>query len=114
MFDLIFTEIINELAEKAEELGFEISSEDIVFDDSRSWSIYIYGDVLGLPVGKFGAYRNYLGGGIRSGICTNGRKEENTLELAELFKEALEKIENIYNEGYEDAEEWEKPTGVLL
>ena len=34
--------------------------------------------------------------------------------LTELFKEALERVENLYNSGYEEAEEWEKPSGVLL
>ena len=51
---------------------------------------------------------------MRSGICSNGRAEDNTIELAELFEKALERIENLYNSGYEDAESWEQPTGVLL
>lgn len=106
--------IIDELAEKAEELGFELSADRIYFDDSRGWSLYVYGGDLDLAVGKFGAYRNYLGGGVRGSICSNGRAKDNTLELAELFEDALEKIEKVYNQGYEDMETWEQPTGVLL
>lgn len=114
MFELHFEEIIKNLVEKAEELGFELNADRIYFDDSRSWSLYVNGYDLDLDVGKFGAYRNYLGGGMRSGICSNGRKQDNTLELAELFEKALEKIENLINSGYEDCESWEQPTGVLL
>jgi hypothetical protein len=113
-FDLGLEMIIEDLVTQAEELGFELDTNRIYFDDSRAWSLYVCGDDLDLPVYKFGAYRNYLGGGMRSGICHNGRKQENTLELAELFVEALEQIEALYNTGYEEDEEWDKPTGVLL
>jgi hypothetical protein len=51
---------------------------------------------------------------MRGGICSNGRAKDNSLELAKLFEDALEQIENLYNSGYEDAESWEQPTGVLL
>jgi hypothetical protein len=113
-FEFGFENIIENLVNEAEELGFELDANRIYFDDSRSWSLYINGSDLDLNVNKFGAYRNYLGGGMRSGICTNGRAEDNTLELAELFKTALEQIENLYNSGYEECETWEQPTGVLL
>jgi hypothetical protein len=118
MYDIDFRfeyeQIIEDLVNDAEELGFELNANRIYFDDSRSWSLYIHGSDLDLDVYKFGAYRNYLGGGMRSGICSNGRAEDNTLELAGLFEEALKSIENLYNAGYEEAEEWDKPTGVLL
>lgn len=113
-FEINLENIIEDLANKAEELGFELSADRICFDNSRAWSLYIYGDDLGLPVNKFGAYRNYLGGGVRSGICHNGREFENTVGLGELFVKALEQIESLYNSGYEDCESWEQPTGVLM
>ena len=113
-FEIGYESIIEDLVNKAEELGFELNANRIYFDDSRSWNLYICGYDLDLNVNKFGAYRNYLGGGMRSGICSNGRAEDNTIELAELFEKALERIENLYNSGYEDAESWEQPTGVLL
>ena len=113
-FEIGYESIIEDLVNGAEELGFELNSNRIYFDDSRSWSLYICGYDLDLPVNKFGAYRNYLGGGVRGGICSNGRAEDNTLELAELFVKALESIEQLYNTGCEDAESWELPTGVLL
>ena len=113
-FEIGYENIIEDLVSEAEELGFELNANRIYFDDSRSWSLYICGYDLDLNVNKFGAYRNYLGGGMRSGICSNGRAEDNTIELAELFEKALERIENLYNSGYEDAESWEQPTGVLL
>ena len=113
-FEIGYENIIEDLVNEAEELGFELNANRIYFDDSRSWSLYICGYDLDLDVNKFGAYRNYLGGGMRSGICSNGRAEDNTIELAELFEKALERIENLYNSGYEDADIWEQPTGVLL
>ena len=114
VFEIEVSNIINDLVNKAYKLGFELSADRIYFDDSRSWSLYIYGSDLDLPVNKFGAYRNYLGGGVRGSICSNGRAEDNTLELAELFEKALKEIENLYNSGYEDCESWEQPSGVLL
>ena len=113
-FEIGYENIIEDLVNEAEELGFELNANRIYFDDSRSWSLYICGYDLDLDVNKFGAYRNQLGGGMRSGICSNGRAEDNTIELAELFEKALERIENLYNSGYEDAKSWEQPTGVLL
>ena len=113
-FEIGYENIIENLVNDADELGFELNADRIYFDSSRSWSLYICGYDLDLDVNKFGAYRNYLGGGMRSGICSNGRAEDNTLELAELFERALEQIENLYNSGYEECESWEQPTGVLL
>lgn len=91
-----------------------VYARDIIFDDSRAWGLYIPGEKLGLDVKKFGAYRNYLGGGVRGPIESNGRLEDDTMELAKKFSIALDKIEKSINEGYEDEEEWNKPTGVLL
>lgn len=109
-----YDQIIEELVNKAKALGFNLKSEQIYFDDSRSWSLYVYGSVLQLPVNKFGAYRNYHGGGCRDAIEHNGRGQENTYELGEAFKDALLAIEALINEGYEDADPWELPTGVLM
>lgn len=96
-----------------EVLGIELSDRDIHFDDSRAWSFYVYGNLLDLPVFKFGAYRNYMGGGVRGSIEHNGRKQDGTYELGEFFAEQLKRIEDLINAGYEDEEAWLKPTGVL-
>jgi hypothetical protein len=109
-----YDEIIEELIKKAKCLGFKLKSEQIYFDDSRSWSLYVYGKTLGLSCNKFGAYRNYHGGGCRDAMEHNGRSFDNTYELGEAFKNALLQIEALINEGYEDADPWELPTGVLM
>ena len=109
-----YDQIIEELVNKAKALGFNLKSEQIYFDDSRSWSLYVYGSVLQLPVNKFGAYRNYHGGGCRDTMEHNGRGQDNTYELGEAFKTTLLAIEALINEGYEDADPWELPTGVLM
>lgn len=109
-----YNQIIEELVEKAKSLGFKIDPQSICFDASRSWSLYVYGFTLDLPVNKFGAYRNYNGGGIRGPIQHNGRGQDNTVELGQLFKDALLQIEALINEDYKDADPWELPTGVLM
>ena len=91
----------------------KVTPRDVVFDDSRAWSLYVPGHLLGLPVSKFGAYRNYLGGEVRGKIEHNGRAEDGTIELGEFFASKLSEIEDLINSDYSDAEEWEKPTGVL-
>ena len=106
--------IIQELSEKAKELGFVISPKLICFDGSRSWSLYTAGHIVGANVTKFGAYRNYHGGGIRDAIQHNGRVQDGTVELGQLFQDALLQIEALINDGYEDAKPWELPTGVLM
>ena len=95
--------IIKALAVEAQTLGFVIPADMIHFDDSRSWSLYIPGHAIGVNVGKFGAYRDYNGGGVRGPIQHNGRIQDNTVQLGELFQNALLKIEAFYNAGYEDA-----------
>ena len=104
--------LIDELVEKANKLGYNITSNDVIFDDSRAWSLYIYGSKIDHPSYKFGAYRNYLGGEVRGALTHNGI--DDTFELGELFADTLSRIEDYYNSGYEDAEVWELPTGVLL
>lgn len=84
----------------------------VYFDDSRAWSLYIDGAKIGLPVRKFGAYRNYLGGGVRGGIEHNGRTQDGTVELGNKFADGLRRIEDAYNSGF-DGPEWDMPTGVL-
>lgn len=90
----------------------EIDEDDIYFDDSRAWSLYVFGSKLDLPVYKFGAYRDYLGGGVRGGIESNGREKDGTLELAEKFEEKLKQIEELINKDF-NGSEWDTPTGVL-
>ena len=106
--------IINQLAKDCQKLGFNIQSSNICFDDSRSWSLYVFGELIGVSANKFGAHRNYNGGGIRGPIMNNGRMQDGTLELGSLFETALLQIEQLINEGYEDAAPWELPTGVLM
>lgn len=106
--------IINQLVQDCQKLGFNIQSSNIFFDNSRSWSLYIWGNLIGVPVNKFGAYRDYNGGGVRGPIMHNGRMQDNTLELGGLFEKALLQIEKLYNKGYENADPWELPTGVLM
>ncbi len=108
-------EVKEELSQQAkEQFGFIISPDLICFDDSRSWSLYVPGHIVGAGANKFGAYRNYNGGGIRGPIQHNGRDQDNTVELGQLFQDSLLKIEAIYNRGYEDADPWYLPTGVLM
>lgn len=99
--DLNFSwnDICKEIIDKVKELtGKDITCDDIHFDDSRAWSLYVFGNKLGLPVYKFGAYRNYSGGGMRGPIEHNGRDQENTVALGEFFAEQLEKIEDTIAE----------------
>ena len=108
--------ITRETIDKVKELtGVELSDRDIHFDDSRAWSFYVFGSKLGLPVQKFGAYRNYSGGGVRGPIAHNGREQDGKgfSELGEFFAQQLRRIEDLINAGYEDEEVWDKPTGVL-
>ena len=106
--------ITRDIIAKVKELtGKDITDRDIHFDDSRAWSLYVPGSVLNLACNKFGAYRNYMGGGIRGQINHNGRDEDNTYELGEFFAETLKRIEDLINAGFEDEEDWDKPTGVL-
>lgn len=109
-----YDHIIEVLINHAKQLGFILIPEQIYFDDSRSWSLYVYGKTLGLSCNKFGAYRNYHGGDCREAMEHNGRHQDGTYELGELFKDALLDIEALINEGYEDADPWELPTGVLM
>lgn len=97
-----------------EELEKDLNCE-VYFDDSRAWSLYTYDEKYTKgKVGKFGAYRDYLGGGIRGNLKNNGRADYGTSTSGKLFESALKRIEEIYNQGYEDSESWEKPTGVIL
>jgi len=92
-------DIAEVLAEAARQTG-----ERVFFDDSRAWSVFYY-----VPGGKAGAFRNYLGGGVRGAICGACR----TKAESEFFVAVLKRIEVLYNEGAEDAEVWDKPSGVL-
>lgn len=109
--------LIKELAVELDNLGGRfkgIDPDSIYFDDSRAWSLYVDGYSIGLPVNKFGAFRNYLGGGVRGGIEHNGRTQDGTVEAGELFKKYLLAIENVINGEYNNEEPWENSTGVLL
>lgn len=83
----------------------DATGQKVFFDDSRAWTL-AYKDDAG---DYFGVQRGYLGGGVRGPIKTNLDGDEYTI-----FKAGLEKIESIINAGFEDAESWDCPTGVLL
>lgn len=110
-WDRISKEIADECNKFVGEERF--TDDDVDFDDTRSWSIYVSGKKLGLPVYKFGAYRNYLGGGVRGPIQHNGREKEGTVELGEFFAKKLAEAEELINKGHEKEPVWDKPTGVL-
>lgn len=108
--------ITRDIIAKVKELtGKDIEDRDIHFDDSRAWSLYVPGSKLGLPVNKFGAYRNYMGGGVRGSIAHNGREQDGKefAELGDFFAKTLKRIEDLINAGFDDEEDWDKPTGVL-
>jgi hypothetical protein len=94
--------IIKDLVEKAQELGFDFDEDDVIFDDSRAYSLYVYGSTINEPVYKFGAWRNYLGGGLRDSIQNSSMyvEDEKLKKLAMLFADALKQIEDL--DDYED------------
>lgn len=64
----------------------------IKFDNSRAQSLYVEGKDLGLPVNKFGAYKDCDECGVKDEIKHNGREDDKTVELGEKFVEALQKL----------------------
>lgn len=112
--DAEWESISSELADACNKaLGTNIKADDVEFDDSRAWSLFVPGSKLGLSCRKFGAYRNYEGGGVRGGIQHNGREEDGTLELGKLFADKLSYVEELIDKGF-SGPEWENPAGVLL
>lgn len=86
----------------------------VYFDESRAWSLYSTekptGEKTPGVANKYGAWRGYLGGGIRGSMNTNL-----TGDLGDLFLAALAKIEDLINgQAPDDCEVWDLPTGVLL
>lgn len=82
------------------------------FDDSRAWALYCYkcpDPTEKRFARKYGAYRNYMGGGVRGSMQTNLEGQYGVL-----FTTALKRIEAIYNDDTEGMESWEQNTGVLL
>ena len=86
---------------------------NVYFDDSRAWALYTTEKPAAEKTPgycrKYGAYRDYLGGGIRGTMCCNL-----TGELNALFTSALSRIESIINDETDGLESWEQNTGVLL
>lgn len=111
-------ELADEVNSYNEKHGIDkrIKADQVIFDDSRSWSLYVYGDFMNLSCEKFGAYRGYLGGGVRGEMDHNGRDQDGTTALGNFFAKCLRKIEAAYNEDYtpDACESWEQATGVLL
>ena len=97
-------------------INTRITPDAVCFDDSRAWSLYVPGYLLDLSCNKFGAYRGYLGGGVRGEMEHNGRDQDGTTALGNLFASALREIESAYNQDFspDACETWEKATGVLL
>lgn len=122
MIDFLIEEIQTKIADavnnynEKQGINKRIKPDDVYFDDSRAWSLYVYGDCMELGCNKFGAYRSYLGGGVRGGLEHNGRDQDNTTALGNLFADSLREIEAAYNSEYtpEASESWEQATGVLL
>lgn len=122
MIDFLIEEKQNELAAAVNKYNAEhgnnitITPDAVCFDDSRAWSLYVPGELLGLSCNKFGAYRGYLGGGVRGEMDHNGRDQDGTTALGNLFAAALREIESAYNECFspDASESWENATGVLL
>lgn len=86
----------------------------VYFDESRAWSLYSTekprAEKTPGQARKYGAWRDYLGGGIRGSMNTNL-----TGDLGDLFLAALAKIEDLINgQAPDDCEVWDLPTGVLL
>ena len=94
------------------ELVQAVLGSEVFFDDSRAWSLYTrekpQAEKTPGYAAKYGAWRGYLGGGVRGSMNTNL-----TGELGQLFLAALGQIEDIINQDC-DPEPWEKNTGVLL
>lgn len=122
MLDFLIEEKQTELADAVNDYNEKhgnntrITPDSVCFDDSRAWSLSIRGDLMGLSCRRFGAYRNYLGGGVRGEMEHNGRDQDGTTALGNLFASALREIEAAYNEDFspDACEFWEKATGVLL
>ena len=87
--------------------------KSVYFDDSRAWSLYTYekpaANKIKGTAPKYGAYRAYLGGGVRGGLCTNLQGG-----LSQVFAAGLKQIEDIINQDCAGCESWEMNTGVLL
>ena len=86
----------------------------VYFDDSRAWALYSTDKPAAEKTPgqfrKYGAYRDYMGGGVRGVMCCNL-----TGELNDLFTSALQRIESIYNgDDAINCESWEQATRVLL
>lgn len=95
------------------ELLSHAAGVNVYFDDSRAWSIYStqkpVNETTPGEASKYGAWRAYLGGGVRGPINCNL-----TGDLGDLFVTALKQIEKIINDSVGDCEIWDQPTGVLL
>ena len=92
----------------------KIAGVRVYFDDSRAWALYSTEKPAAEKTPgvcrKYGAYRDYLGGGVRGVIGCNL-----TGQLNGLFVLALKRIESIYNgDDAINCETWEQATGVLL
>lgn len=104
--------IISNLVKKARDLGFDFDERDVIYDDSRAYGLYVYADKVGLRHAciKFGAWRNYLGGGLRGNIGNSSQffKDEKLKELAIAFEDALKEIESLeyYDDFAEHVEDW--------
>ena len=99
--------IIEDLIEQSNKYGVEFVSDDVSFELDRGANICIYSENLrfkweshvDLPI-KFGAYQNYLGGGMSTAILseqiTVDRVEEEEGEDAGDIIEKLSEVQSIF------------------
>lgn len=87
--------------------------KNVIFDDSRAWCLYTHDKPVNNKIqgyaNKYGAYRAYLGGGVRGAMQTNLQGG-----LSQIFATGLYQIEAIINNDCQGCESWEMNTGVLL
>ena len=117
--------ILEDLTEQCKELGVYFKTDDLTFDLNRGAYLAIYSDKLSfeweaeidLPC-KFGAYQNYMGGGINGRIqsefiddfrITNLGKGEKKASIADrlnkcltIFERTLESLWREYKEVQSD------------
>lgn len=86
-------------------LGAACDGVSVFFEPSRRWCLAYH-----VPGGLAGAYRPYMGGGVRGSICAaTGDTDRNTI-----FAAGLARVEQLFNDGADDCEPWDLPSGVLL
>ena len=76
-------QVVEQLDNEVKKVFPAYKGNGIVVSDKKD-SIYVLGESLGLPVKKFGAFKDG-----KNGIVHNGRAQDNTIKLGESFVKAL-------------------------